>query len=178
MTRVLFMTLALGCAKGATSNATDGSTDSTDDPCTPWDTPRIEVGHGELSFEPLSDEELTPVELIYGPQGGWHSTIAVRAWGLDPTVGYHLVLGGIIDDVTIGGGVPWAQFKCNRAVEALEYTGGLLIWESTPAHLESKTATVEAWILDPNREDPDFPGQPMELAFDMATFSIYDPNFE
>jgi hypothetical protein len=181
MSRFLIILLCLGCAKSTAH--TDASGDSPDDsqpddPCTLWDKPRIEVGHGELAFESLDEAGDTDVELIYGPQGGWHSTIAIRAWGLDTATNYRLVLGGIIDEVTLGGGNPWAQFKCNRAVGALEYTGGLLIWESTPPELERKTATVEAWLLDPTREDPDHPSQSLEMAFGSATFKIYDPNFE
>lgn len=48
--------------------------------------PRLEVGTGESTFVALNDGD--PVELVHGPQGGYHVLVAVRATSLAATVGY------------------------------------------------------------------------------------------
>lgn len=42
----------------------------------------LEIGTGEQGFEPLGDPP--EVELVHGPQGGWHLTMAMRVWQLVP----------------------------------------------------------------------------------------------
>ena len=43
---------------------------------------QLELGTGEYNFE--SVEELGAVELVHGPQGGWHVWLSVRAEHLNP----------------------------------------------------------------------------------------------
>ena len=40
----------------------------------------VELGTGEVGFEPLADEQ--PVPLVAGPQGGHHVWLSLRAEGL------------------------------------------------------------------------------------------------
>jgi len=42
----------------------------------------VTVGHGEVDYLPLSDGDA--VELIYGPQGGWHLNLGARVGGIGP----------------------------------------------------------------------------------------------
>lgn len=45
--------------------------------------PTVELGTGELRFEPLAP--MQEVELAHGAQGLWHVWMSLRAEGLDPT---------------------------------------------------------------------------------------------
>jgi len=47
----------------------------------PW----VEVGQGETAFEALSDEDR--IEIVHGPQGGWHVELASRFGGASPEGG-------------------------------------------------------------------------------------------
>jgi hypothetical protein len=64
--------------------------------------PRIEIGTGTEAFEALGPG--TTVELVNGPQGGYHVQIAFRLWGIDPeglliaAHGYDATTG---DEITI-----------------------------------------------------------------------------
>lgn len=65
-------------------------------------TPRIEIGTGTEAFEALGAG--STVELVHGPQGGYHVPIAFRLWGIDPmglliqAHGYDAITG---DEITI-----------------------------------------------------------------------------
>ncbi|MEC9390114.1 MAG: hypothetical protein VX944_08565 [Myxococcota bacterium] len=160
----------IGCA------ASDSPEPPTPSVCEPGDPPAIEVGHGELRFEAFDDGADTPVELVHGPQGGHHSTIAVRANGLDPDHEYIIELIGTIDGIERGGGTPLSSFRCNYGAAAQEYTGGLLIWDAEPEALHRQTATVDASVMDPARTDEH--GHPTIVAHATADFLIWDPELE
>ncbi|MBT8493344.1 MAG: hypothetical protein KJO07_09835 [Deltaproteobacteria bacterium] len=44
--------------------------------------PRVELGSGESSFEPLVDGD--EIEVVLGPQGGYHLVGSARVGGIDP----------------------------------------------------------------------------------------------
>lgn len=44
--------------------------------------PTIEIGTGELDFEPIQDGQ--DLEFILGPQGGYHFLASMRVTGIDP----------------------------------------------------------------------------------------------
>jgi hypothetical protein len=53
--------------------------------------PSLALGQGSVAFTPLEEDR---VEVVFGPQGGWHVEPAVRGWGLDVeglVLGYDLV---------------------------------------------------------------------------------------
>lgn len=58
-----------------TSDFEDASTDA------PRVDPRVEIGSGELEFEPLTEDQ--DLEFIRGPQGGLHFLGSIRAWGIE-----------------------------------------------------------------------------------------------
>ena len=159
-----------GCA------ASDSSGSATPSVCDPAEQPAIEVGHGELSFESFNDGADTPVELIHGPQGGHHSTIAVRANGLELGREYIIELIGTIGGVERGGGTPLTSFRCNYGAEVQEYTGGLLIWDAEPEALHQQTATVDTYVMDPAHTNEN--GHPTTIAHATADFLIWDPELE
>lgn len=168
-----FMALVI-CLSGCAASDSPGS--PTPSVCAPGDRPAIEVGHGELSFEPFNDGADTPVELVHGPQGGHHSTIAIRANGLELSHEYIIELIGTIDGNERGGGTPLTSFRCNYGAAAQEYTGGLLIWDAEPEALHRQTATVDAYVMDPAHTDEH--GHPTIIAHATADFLIWDPELE
>jgi hypothetical protein len=173
MLRVAILILLAGCT------ANEGDTSSTKavvETCAAGTDSQIVAGHGELSYEEFDQGGHTNVELIHGPQGGFHSTIAVRGIYLDLEISYHIRLVGTIDGTEMGWGTPYSQFRCNYQAGAQEYTGGLLIWDASPEDLHDKVAHVEITVLDPTKESAE--GGPTVVGQDSAEFTIWDPTLE
>ncbi len=57
--------------------------------------PELSVGTGVEAFEPLSD--LDAVEVVFGPQGGYHIVAALRACHMSPLLTVHIEM---IDEAT------------------------------------------------------------------------------
>lgn len=73
----------LTCSLGLLIAACDGtSTDDAGNADAPPVTPMIEIGTGEIEFEPITDGQ--DLEYIQGPQGGYHFLASVRVQGVDP----------------------------------------------------------------------------------------------
>lgn len=51
-----------------------------DDPAPSGDV-KVELGLGQAQFTPVADGD--PIELVFGPQGGWHVDLAARVYGAD-----------------------------------------------------------------------------------------------
>ena len=68
------------CASGPDCSDTDRISDSASGSLTL--DPAIEIGTGELDFEPLDDGD--ELMLIRGPQGGYHFLGSLRAKGIEP----------------------------------------------------------------------------------------------
>lgn len=116
------------------------------DPCAPGPAPALEVGTGETAYAPLEPGGL--VELIHGPQGGYHILIGLAARGLyieDVVLGE---LTGTVDGVLLAEALPYLQLRCNTAEGAAQSWGTLLIFDSTPEALHDQVATVEARLTD------------------------------
>jgi hypothetical protein len=173
MLRVAPLILLAGCT---TKEGDTSSTEAIEKTCATGADPQISAGHGELSYEEFDDGADTSVELIHGPQGGFHSTIAVRGTHLELETAYHIRLVGTIDGVEMGWGTPYSLFRCNYHAGAQEYTGGLLIWDAQPEDLHGKVANVDITVLDPTQESAE--GGPTVVAQDSAEFTIWDPSLE
>jgi hypothetical protein len=50
----------------------------------------VEVGTGDLEFEPLEDG--APVTMVHGPQGGWHMLGSVQVGQTEPIVRVHYTI--------------------------------------------------------------------------------------
>jgi hypothetical protein len=46
---------------------------------------RIEIGTGLAAFEPITEDGTTQLELVHGPQGGYHVYVSMRVWGVAPS---------------------------------------------------------------------------------------------
>ena len=88
----LLLSSLAACAGSAPG---DGSADTTGDSgaaasaCEAGD-PSVELGTGEVAYEPLSDGD--PVEVINGPQGGQHILASVRTSGMTSIATVHLTI--------------------------------------------------------------------------------------
>lgn len=72
-------TLSLACAItscGAQPEQSDAAIDADE-------TPSLEIGTGLEAYEPLPDEAPT-LEIVHGPQGGYHIYLSMRVVGLEP----------------------------------------------------------------------------------------------
>ena len=69
--------IAIACASCATQpSASDANEDARD---APW----LELGTGLMAYEALPDDDPT-LELVQGPQGGWHVHLSLRMHGFAP----------------------------------------------------------------------------------------------
>lgn len=133
---VLVAALAPGCDPTATPG----------DPCSAGDAPELEVGKGGLSFSPMDDGGT--IELVHGPQGGYHVEVALRAKWIDAS---HTLLGrfeGEIDGQVLATADAWLDFRCNGEAGALDSFGTLLIWDAVPEDLDGRTATIRVEVTD------------------------------
>jgi hypothetical protein len=87
---------------GEDDGGSDGGTGDSADPCLVEDAV-VEVGTGEVSFEPLEDGD--EIVVINGPQGGQHILGSLRAWHTDQVLTVHYTItivatGEVVSDQT------------------------------------------------------------------------------
>lgn len=101
--------------------------------------PELVIGTGELAFEPLDPVDPT-LELVYGPQGGWHVVLAFEARRMSGS-GIYTVDGlGTIDDQRVAA-IDGAWITFSRVDNRLQAWNTFLIFEvpdPTPLH--------QAWL--------------------------------
>lgn len=118
------------------------------DPCAPCAgrrcEPTLEIGLGLERFEPLPEGGEFP--LIHGPQGGYHLEIGLRATHLDGSSLVTARLEGTVDGVSLAVAHPWLELACEPM--GLESWGTLLIYASTPDHLDGRETRVAAEVTD------------------------------
>ena len=107
MTRMLLPLCLIACAGKPADTGSAAVESAPMDPCARRPSPTLELGHGELGFESLGDGTQTS-ELIHGPQGGYHTNIALSATGLDATGHWAVDLEGWIGNALIGHTIPLA----------------------------------------------------------------------
>jgi hypothetical protein len=128
---------------------TDTSDEDTDvDPCTSGPSPTVRLGLGELEYEALDAGGENLAELIHGPQGGFHITMALAATQMDPSYPWAVDLEGRIDGELIGATRPLAMMRCNYGLEELQTWGLLLIWDAQPEDLHDRIAEITATTVD------------------------------
>jgi hypothetical protein len=139
--------------------------------------PTLTVGHGDRSFMEIHDSD-TQVELIHGPQGGFHSTIALRAQHVEPNSSYRLELRGTVGERALEYTVPWVGFDCVEDNSSLESTGSFLIWDAEPEALHGQVVSFTATLIDPHRLGTDGSVDGLRLVSDTAEYTIWDPRLE
>ena len=123
--QTLFVTLAVAGA----------GTGCVPEDCRPGDSPTLTIGTGVDAFVALP--EPPTLDLIYGPQGGVHVDIALRATQLDATDLWTVDLRGLVNGVVRGDVRPQVEARCTVEAEALDVVGLRLVWHDdvTPADL-------------------------------------------
>lgn len=72
--------VVLGCAGSPDAAVVDAAVTGPDAAARPM---RVELGEGLTAYRALPTQS-AEVELVFGPQGGWHFDLAVRVMGGDP----------------------------------------------------------------------------------------------
>lgn len=154
---MLIATLLLACASPDADSA---------DPCLPGEEPALRIGTGEYAFEPLPDDGR--LELIHGPQGGYHVVISLEAQFIDASTTTEAELSGTIEGEELAHTLPYLTFRCDRVTDALYAWGSLLIFDAEPRDLHGRSALVQATVTDAAGE----------TVSAEATIVIWDPALE
>ena len=157
----LMATMMLGCMDSADTSG------DTADPCLSGSTPEATLGQGEFSFLPVDGGD-NVIELVHGPQGGFHITLALEASFLDASTPWLLELAGSLNGVERGFTRPYVEMRCNLSEAVLQGWGALLIWDAQPEELHTQVVDVEATITDSA-------GRVITAA---ESYTIFDPALE
>lgn len=117
------------------------------DPCLAGQRKALEIGQGELSYDPITSHTDT-LELIYGPQGGQHVVVAARSWYLDAGDFVAAYLRGTIGGELVGETWPYIDFRCNTPEAAMDGLGMLLVFQVDPEALHEQTLTIDLEVTD------------------------------
>ncbi len=149
--------ILIGCGEGDPGKGGGGNTD----PCKASDDLELEVGTGATEFVELSSGG--ELELIHGPQGGYHVEIGLRAAHLDNSEFLAGRLEGWLGGEMLANTLPWFYFRCTD--DGQDSWGTLLIYQATPEELHMQETRVYAEITD-------VAGNTIEAE---GTFVIVDP---
>ena len=111
--------LALGCANGEppVKHCMDDSS------------PTLTLGTGETEFVPLVGEP-PELELVHGPQGGYHLVIGFQTKNLDSIHFITARMVGFINGEQLAITERWQDFDCNRQSNRLESFNAYLIYDA------------------------------------------------
>jgi hypothetical protein len=115
------------------------------DPCMPGPNPSLEIGQGEFEYEPL--EAGGTIELIHGPQGGFHTLTGLLARDIDASEQLTAELRGYVGDEQVGGSFPYVNFRCAGDAGS-EAWAVYLFWERPPEQLHMQTVRIEVELTD------------------------------
>jgi hypothetical protein len=160
----LAWTQLVACGDGAAAESEDdGPVSDPDDPCVPGPNPSVEIGQGEYAFAPCDDGDM--LELIHGPQGGYHTLMALHASDIDGSEDLDAVWRGYVGDEQLGGSYPFLDFRCAND-EGLQVWNVYLFWEAQPEDLHMQPVHIEVEFTDAS-------GSVMTASKDAV---IFDPN--
>lgn len=134
--------LLVGCEPGGEDSEAPPSSG-----CEPGPAPTLTLGKGETAYAEL-DEGGSTVELVHGPQGGFHVVAALEARHADASTQLVATFRGYIDGVLLAESTPYVDFRCNQAEDALQAWGFLVIWDARPEELDGKPAHLEVELED------------------------------
>jgi hypothetical protein len=137
----------------------------------------VEVGEGPEIFRPLVDEEST-LELVFGPQGGFHVDVAARLWNVNPDqvdIEYSLVL----DSVSRTVHYPARYNLSLMAVEVMEdyylRLGDRIFFLKGPASdIVGKPGTLQVRLLEGGIANRDTEDGDVELAVSMHRIMLVE----
>ncbi len=130
--------LLLACAGGDDSTSTAELSG-----CDPGPSPTLNLGKGELSYSAMEAGDGT-IELVHGPQGGFHTVIALEAVEADASAEWTVQIRGYLADVERATTTPYVSMQCNQQTGTLQSWGFLLIWDAQPEELDEQQVRIEA----------------------------------
>lgn len=136
----------LACTDGV---AVDSAA-SVADGCVPGPSPTLVIGTGDQAFEPMPAE----VELIHGPQGGYHVFVSFEAQHLDGGAVVGSEVEGTIGGVIVATTAPWLELRCNPDTLTQQAWGTLLIYSDgqvgalTPEEIDGQPTDITATLTD------------------------------
>ena len=127
-------------------SACTGEEPAPGEPCEAGGDATLTIGTGELAFAELDPSD--PVlELVHGPQGGYHVLIGLEATFLDASDYWEGQFRGYIGEVELATSFPILDMRCNGG-EVLQSWGTFLIYEAEPEDLDGQLTRVEVDIVD------------------------------
>lgn len=121
--------------------------DGTPRQCTDDLAPVLHIGTGEDEFIPLTGDP-PDIELVHGPQGGYHLVMAFQTKNLDSVHFITARMRGLVDGEVLAETERWQDFDCNRKTNLLEASNAYLIYDALPEELVGKLTTIEATLTD------------------------------
>ncbi len=134
---------AVACSGG--DGADDAATDAVDgDGCAVGGAPTLTIGTGETAYAALGDT----LELVHGPQGGYHVLIGFEATHLDTSAFAIGLVEGTIGGEIVARTAPYLDFRCNPETGTLQSWGTLLIYPLLPEELDNEETHLTATVTD------------------------------
>lgn len=140
---VLAIVAALGGDVACSSSEPDPTFVLAEVPSTP-PTLTVEVGTGAITFVPLAEND--PVDLTYGPQGGFHIWTAVRIKNTTaPSV--QVNLRAVLDDGTLAGPPSRAAGRLEVQPDGTRVAAGLRNFIENSAEKRGRHITLKAEVV-------------------------------
>ncbi|MCP4873651.1 MAG: hypothetical protein GY898_33610 [Proteobacteria bacterium] len=115
--------------------------------CEPGDEePTLDLGKGVTEYLTMAAEG-GGLEVIHGPQGGYHVEVGFEATYLDASEDWTIQLTGTAGDASASS-TPFVTMRCNAQTGTLQSWGHLLIWDAEGADLDGRTADISAVATD------------------------------
>lgn len=121
-----------------------GCSAASGDPCEAGPDPVLRIGAGYDAYEAVDDG--AALELIHGPQGGFHLEIGLAAERIDPEDRLLAHLTGTVDGEVLAETSPYLTFRCDPSAGELRAWGALLIYDGRPETLHDRTTAVSATL--------------------------------
>ena len=122
------------------------------DPCLPGPSPTLEIGTGDQGYLPMPD----PLEVVHGPQGGYHVVLAFEATYLDASAVVAGAVTGTLGGEVVATSQPYLELRCDPDTQTLVAWGTLLIYSNgniaagdlSPEELDGEPTTIVATLTD------------------------------
>lgn len=142
--------LGPACAEPGADEAGDELADEGEapGPCSPGDTPSLEIGQGATAFELCQDG--ANFDLIHGTQGGVHILVALHAEDIDASEELEAELRAYMGegDTQVGASFPYLNMRCNQDAGGQQAWNLFLIFDAQPEELHQQSVRVEAEVTD------------------------------
>jgi hypothetical protein len=119
-------------------------------PCYDGTPPTLIIGTGETEFVSLenSEGELPKLEIIHGPQGGYHTLLGFQVRNMDSLHFISMEATASIDEVPIASAGRWLSFDCNKKSGQLEAANAYLIYNALPEELHEQVTVIDVLVRD------------------------------